>query len=113
MTLESGLRCPTNLPILEDDPDRWLDECLCRLLIHCPRRAPAERLLLGDCDKQFDVHPNQITSWKRNLKGASLMFSDLSAPPRQKLVDPLHLVVGDVANTTVQPSLRIDAIALG
>ena len=41
------------------------------------------------------------------------MFSDLSAPPRQKLVDPLHLVVGDVANTTVQPSLRIDAIALG
>jgi hypothetical protein len=41
------------------------------------------------------------------------MFSDLSVPTRQKLVDPLHLVVGDAAENTVQPSLRIDAIALG
>jgi len=54
---------------------------------------------LGQLAEHFDVHPNQITTWKAQLEGrASDIFGSGSAAPSTPAVDvkSLHAKIGEL-----------------
>ena len=56
-------------------------------------------LTLGQLAEQFDVHPNQITEWKRQLQErAADVFGSAGQPPSEPPVDlkTLHAKIGQL-----------------
>jgi len=54
---------------------------------------------LADLAEQFDIHPNQITTWKEQLlEGASDVFGPGGGAPREPAVDvkALHAKIGEL-----------------
>jgi transposase len=55
---------------------------------------------LAELAQQFDVHPNQITTWKNHLlEGAAGVFGQDKAGPAEAPVDlkALHAKIGELA----------------
>lgn len=61
--------------------------------------AIKEDRTLAELAQQFDVHPNQITQWKRQLiEGASQSFDNSqSATDAQAQVAALHAKIGELS----------------
>ncbi len=69
---------------------------------------------LPDLTQLYDVHPNQITTWKAQLaEGAAGLFGGVAAAGAAPAVDlkSLHAKFPDIITVAVPASLRICALA--
>ena len=59
--------------------------------------AVREDQTLTDLAAQFEVHPNQITEWKRQLLERAAEVFDSDAGPQPVNLAPLHAKIGQLA----------------
>ena len=55
-----------------------------------------DKTLAALCE-QFEVHPNQITEWKRQLLDRAAEVFDVGARPEPVNLAPLHAKIGQLA----------------
>ena len=55
-----------------------------------------DKTLAALCE-QFEVHPNQITEWKRQLLDRAVEVFDAGARPEPVNLAPLHAKIGQLA----------------
>ena len=58
--------------------------------------ALSERLTLQELAKKYELHPNQISSWKKEFheKGSGIFGKERDAEEKKEDVDQLYKVIG-------------------
>src|ERR1019366_6669739 len=59
--------------------------------------AMREDRTLGELSEQFELHPNQITEWKRQLLERAAEVFGAGPVPGPVNLDPLHAKIGQLA----------------